>query len=260
MSSRRTALRGYYVTGILAVAVAVFYFVAQSWGEQLLIVSSDLLFILVSGGCSLLGLLAVRRVGLTGKYGLVYLGLFLAVFLWFLGETVWGIYEVVLHVDVPYPSVADVFYLGGYLPAFLGMGQFLWFFRDSFTPRRIVQALLWFLIIMGFSGIILLYPLMTESADALTKVFDVMYPLLDAFLITFAVTIFLTFGKGTFAKNWLWIALGMLLSGLGDIAFSYGTLMGWYYSGHPIEIIYLWSYLSLGLGFVGQTWSLGSGG
>jgi hypothetical protein len=31
--------------------------------------------------------------------------------------------------------------------------------------------------------------------------------------------------------------------------FSLGTLQGWYYSGHPIELIQLWGYIALGLGF-----------
>lgn len=252
MSSSRPISRTDYLAGILAVAFAVFYFVAQSWSQELLSVSSDLLFILVSGGCSFLGLLVVRRWGFKGNFGIVRLGLFWAVFLWFLGETVWGVYEIILHVDVPYPSLADVFYLGGYIPAFLGLVQFLWFFKETFTPRKLALAILSGLVISLVTGVILLYPLTNEPVDALTKVFDLSYPFLDALLVALAVMVAITFERGRFANDWLWIALGLSLDGAGDMAFSYGTLAGWYYSGHPIELLYVWSYLCLGLGFAHQ--------
>jgi hypothetical protein len=250
--------RADYLAGMLAVAFAVFYFVAQSWGQDLLAVSTDLLFILVSGACSLLGFVVVRRWGFKGKFGVIRFGLFLAVFLWFLGESAWGVYEIVLHANVPYPSVADVFYLGGYIPALLGLVQFLWFFRETFTPRKLALAALSGLAIAFVSGAILLYPLMNESADTLTKLFDVGYPLLDAFLVALAVMVTITFERGRFANDWLWIALGMILNAVADMAFSYGTLAGWYYSGHPIELLYVWSYLCLGLGFAHQTRKLPS--
>jgi hypothetical protein len=248
--------KDHWLAGVLAVAFAVFYFLAQSWAQELLVLSTDILFTAISGVCSLLGLLVVRRWGFKGKFGVAHLGLFLVVFLWFLGETVWGIYEVVLHVDVPYPSIADVFYLAGYLPAFIGMEQFLWFFRKEFTPQKLAVAAFSGLAIVFSSLVVLLYPLMAESADILTKLFDVGYPLLDDLLMVFAVMMAMILRKGRFANDWLWIALGMLLHGLADIAFSYGTLTGWYYSGHPIELFYVYGYLALGLGFAHQTRSL----
>ena len=245
-----------WLAGVLAVAFAVFYLLAQSWTQELLVESTDMLFIAVSGVCCLLGLLVVRKWGFRGKFGVVHLGLFLYAFLWFAADIVWGIYEVFLHVDLPYPSVADLFYLAAYLPAFLGMGQFLWFFRKGFTPRKLAAAALSGLLIACSSSAVLLYPLIFESADILTKLFDIGYPLLDTLLIVFGVMMAIAFGRGRFANDWLWITLALILQGAADIAFSYGTLMGWYYSGHPIELLYLYGYLALGLGFAHQTRSL----
>lgn len=250
-------LRGQYLAGVLAVAFTLFYFAAQSWGRGQVLVSTDVLFMVVSGSCALLGLLAVRELGFRGKFGFVQLGLFLAVFLWFLGETGWGIYEIFLHVEVPYPSLADVFYLAGYLPAAVGMMQFLWFFRKPFTPRRLAVVFLSGLVIVGASWVVLYAPL-TESADILTKMMDVGYPVLDVLLIVLAIMMAMAFADGSISKAWLWIAVGLLLNAVGDIAFSYGTLMGWYYSGHPMELLYLWGYLSLGLGFAQQAKAFGA--
>jgi hypothetical protein len=236
--------RDYYLAGVLVVAFGVFYFLAQSWTEELLADSTDILFIAVSGACCFLGFQVVRKWGFRGKFGVVHSGLFLCILLW------------LLHVDVPYPSLADLFYLAGYFPAFLGMGQFLWFFRKGFTPRKLAVVVISALVIVCSTSVVLLYPLMTESADTLTKLFDIGYPLLDTVLIVFAVMMALAFGRGRFAGDWLWITLGMILQGAADIAFSYGTLTGWYYSGHPIELLYVYGYIALGLGFARQTRSL----
>ena len=251
-------LKPYYFAGIIAVALAVFYFVAQSWNSQALTDSTDLLFIAVSGVCSILAFLVVRKWGFRGNFGLVHLGLFLGVFLWFVAETIWAVYEMVFHIEVPYPSIADAFYLAGYVPFFLGLVQFLVFFKGGLTRRRVVMLSLFILVLLSGSGLVLINLLMIESVDVLAKASDVIYAVLDSFLACLAVAVAMIFGKRRFGIAWLWIALGMLLKVTADLAFSYGTLVGWYYSGNPIELLYIWSYLSLGLGFAYQTRNLAS--
>ena len=197
---------------------------------------------------SLLAFLSARKSGFAGKFAPVRWGSFLGVLLWFLGELTWSIYEVFLHVEVPYPSVADVFYLAGYVPVIVAVIQFLWFFRRSFTASRVAVGALSGLLIVGLTSV-LVYPLSVSLSDALTKSFDVAYPMLDAVLTTLAVLMFLTYSGGLFAKPWVTISAGLVLVGLYDIMFSLGTLQGWYYSGHPIELLYAWGYIGLGLGF-----------
>jgi len=242
-----------FVAGVIAASFVIFYFMAQSWGAELLASLTDILFISASGVCALLGFFAVYKWSFRGKFGLVYLGLFLGTFFWFLGDAVWGIYEIVLHVSAPYPSIADAFFLAGYVSVFLGTVQFLRFFGKTFTLRRLAVALTLGVAICIGSGTLLIFPLTTASADILTKLFDVIYPFLDSTLLVLALTVLLIFEKGKFARAWLWFAVGLLLAGLGHLAFSYGTLMGWYYSGNPIELLWLGSYLCLGLGFTYQT-------
>jgi len=41
--------------------------------------------------------------------------------MWFLGEAIWAGYTLILNVEIPYPSVADVFWLGGYVPFFVAL-------------------------------------------------------------------------------------------------------------------------------------------
>lgn len=239
------------VASALAAGLAAFYELAQSWG-YLLALSTDLLFVLVSGACSLFALLVVRKWRAGGQLGLVRVGLFLAVFLWFWGELAWAIYEIVFQVLIPYPSLADLFYLGGYAPAALGMLLFLRVFRQIFTGLKALIAALSGLLIVGSTYVFLLNPLIAASTDVLAKVFDVAYPSLDAFLLILAIAMLIVFEGGVMAKSWLWISFALLLTAMADIAFSFGTLTEWYYSGHPVELLWLWGYIRLALGFEGQ--------
>ena len=55
------------------------------------------------------------------------------------------------------------------------------------------------------------------------------------------------------ARPWMWISIGLLLNAFADMLFSLGTLQGWYYSGHPVELVQLYGYIALGLGFYEQS-------
>ncbi len=242
---------GFVIAIVVSAALVAFYAVAQQWG-RLLITSSDVLFVLVSGVCSMYGLLVVRKWTGLGKLGRAVLGLFLATFLWFLGETVWAIYEIGLQVEIPYPSLADVFYLLGFLPAMIGIFQFLSSFRKAFTRMKLLAATLMGLVIIVPTYLLLIGPLLAGAEDIITKTFDLAYPVLDTILLVLAVLTFMTFERGAMAKPWRWISLGLLLSTIADIGFSYGTLTGWYYSGHPLELLWLFGYISMALGFNAQ--------
>ena len=234
-----------------SVGIAALYTVAQS-SSDLLAPLSDAVFVIVSGACALFALLVVLKWGMRGTFGLVQFGLFSAVFLWFLGEVVWSVYELAFRIPIPYPSLADVFYLAGYLPAILGVLQFLSVFGKELRGLRILLVVMTGLLIIGVTYVSLLRPLITSSVDLLTKTVDVAYPSLDAILLTLAIAMFIVFEGSETSYSWLWISLGLLLTTLADIAFSFGTLEGWYYSGHPIELLWLWGYISLALGFNDQ--------
>ncbi len=236
---------------VVSAALVAFYAAAQPWG-RFLVISTDMLFVLVSGVCALFGLLVVRKWTGLGKLGRAFLGLSIAIFLWFLGETVWAIYEVGLQVAIPYPSVADVFYLFGFVPATMAIFQLLSSFRKAFTRLKLFAATLVGIASIVPTYLLLIEPLLVASGGIITKTFDLAYPVLDTILLVMAVLTFMAFQGGDVAKPWRWISLGLLLTTIADIGFSYGTLTGWYYSGHPIELLWLFGYIAIALGFNGQ--------
>ena len=241
---------------VLGGVFAVFYAVAQSWGWWLG-ASTDVLFVLVSGMTAAFGLLVVRedRKGVQSLTHLrlrlrrVHFGFFLVILLWFLGECTWTVYAVILGVQVPYPSIADVFYLAGYIPAFLSILGFMRIFQRLVTPlKKIVSALVG-LLILGVTAVFLLTPLSVSSSPVFVKAFDLAYPVMDAVLMALVTTRLIAFIGTSLGRPWTWIFCGLLLYSFADIMFSWGTLAGWYYSGHPIELLWLYGYLAFALGF-----------
>lgn len=91
-----------------------------------------------------------------------------------------------------------------------------------------------------------------SSSDAVTKAFDVIYPGLDAILLVLVTMKLIGFSGTKIGNPLLWIFQGLFLYSIADIMFSWGTLSGWYYSGHPVELLWLYGYLGLAIGFTKQ--------
>ena len=236
----------YLVAIAVELLVAIAYFVLQS--SALLAPVTDVIFSLASGSLAILAFLATRHWGFRGKFGLVHAGLFVGFFLWFLGDATWTIYETVLQVSIPYPSIADVFYLAAYIPIAIGIIQFLWTFRTALNRQTAFIALGIGVLFLGLTSVFLIGPLLMSAEGFLSKSFDVAYPVLDSTLVVLAVFMFFVFRGGKMANAWVWISVGLLLSALADISFSLGTLRGWYYSGNPMELIQFSGYICFAIG------------
>jgi uncharacterized membrane protein len=63
-------------------------------------------------------LITVMKLGLKSKEGRYYLSLCIGMVLWLIAESIWGYSQIILQIPMPYPSIADCFWLLGY--AFLG--------------------------------------------------------------------------------------------------------------------------------------------
>jgi hypothetical protein len=56
------------------------------------------------------------------------------------------------------------------------------------------------------------------------------------------------FFKGEVNFTWSLICLGIILQSAGDMSFQFATFTNTYYTGHPSDILFLWSYLLLSFG------------
>lgn len=162
----------------------------------------------------------------------------MALVAWAFASFVWGYDNIVLHREIPYPSIADYFYVAYSLI----LGASFWFYFDIFqakiTKRTLRDSLL---IVMGIYFLIF-FVLNKPNYEATTPfievVFNYLYPLLDATILSLVVVAFRLEEKSK-ASNTLPLMLGILAQVIGDILFSYRSANNLYWNGDISDLFYL---------------------
>jgi hypothetical protein len=189
-----------------------------------------------------------HRSGKGGGLSRVYAAYSLGMLFWLVAECTWTVYALVFRIEIPFPSMADVFWLLGYLPLLAALLLQAWPFRDVFEPwKRVAIAVGMLLMTITILAATIPTLLVENASEAL--VVSVAYPILDALLLSVAIPVFLLFRKGSYWRPTLFILLGIMLQLFGDLAFAQSILSGFYYVGSPIDLIFDYSYLILALGF-----------
>jgi len=246
--------RSYFTAILCSAALTVVYLIGQFYAKFIL-VFSNLVFPLVSGGAAVSCFFTFRKYSkpvariLYDELSLAWSCFFLGMFFWFLGELIWAIYALVLDIEVPYPSLADISYIVGYIPMFVAFLLYLKTFRAYIARKALASTGLAVLAVVLASSYLLLMPIFSSSGNSMALALDVAYPVMDLALFTLSFLGFLTFFERKLGDAWLLISLGLILTAVADLLFSYTTLQGIYFEGHPSELLYLWGYLALLLGF-----------
>lgn len=150
--------------------------------------------------------------------------------LWTIAEFWWGIANL-LGEEVPYPSVADVFWVIGYVPiaiALIGRIRRLPKIIKSWQWAAIVLCAL---LSLGWTVFSVLIPVIqTNDPSAIVQnILNLAYPLLDLFLLILVLRILFPYQFGVYGRAWFWISSGFVLHSLSGLLFVYATTAGTYY-------------------------------
>ena len=177
--------------------------------------------------------------------------------LFFIAETVYGFQEVFLKVDMDelFPSIADLFWLLGYVPLFAGLAILLLGYLQAGLPAgNMAKFLVAGVVILGLGAFLisrLFVPILADDTlTPLVRFFYLFYPLADLILLVPAgILILITsyFGRSLLARPWMYIAAGSALMGAADISYSFLDWQGLYGPGHAIDIAWNASYCVIGL-------------
>lgn len=221
------------------------------WGfgrEEAIIVYGDIASIIISGFAFASFVYILYFLAFPKRQRLIWELIGAGLLFHFLGEIVWGVYEIVLSIEAPYPSIADVFWLIGYFPLFIALllcrnelGAKLKRYEFSILPGVV-------LFFAAISFYFLIIPAMISgTAPLLEKFFDVAYLTGDLLLVIPSVMIVILFGKGIWGKPWLFICLGFVSFSIADSVYSYLTNKGLYESGNFIDLVWLLGYVFMAL-------------
>jgi len=254
--SRRDLTIAYSLCSITILSLVLIY-VFQGYYQGFMYVFSSVFPPIIAGVAAFSAFFALRRYwnNIGSRISKIWFCFTLGMVFWFLGELGWAVYAVFLGVEIPFPSFADLFWLAGYLPLFLALLLYLEVFQPAITVKSFLMS---GSIVAAMSAVIfssLMVPVLADAwrHDALTVGISLAYPALDLFLFLEAIlglSVFtVTSLKGRIGVPWRFMNAAILLNVFGDMIFSYTTLNGTYYNGHPMELLYHAGYVLFALAF-----------
>ncbi len=184
----------------------------------------------------------------------VFTAFTLGLCLWFGAELAWSVYLLVLHMEVPYPSFADVLWLAGYVPLALGFVMLSkWLGLGAGRKTLVVQltvASASAAAVAAITALPMLSFALAGEASVPALYFDSAYAVLDLVLLFLAVL-----GIGLAAQGglslgvaWLPAFLAIVLNAVADQSFSYLSAYELYHAGSIVDALFTVSYVLLAYG------------
>jgi hypothetical protein len=193
------------------------------------------------------GLYAYKLHGFSSLQGKALLIFTIGLFCWFLGETTWGIYEIILGLGKPIASVADVFWITGYPFLLLGL-YYVWKITIVSNSKKRLLALIILIISGCFFMIKLAIPSLTDTKISIVeKVSTAGYVIGDAALLVALICVITHLFGGKFAKTWVLILLAIFITTIADI--YYMNFSEVYETGNLIDLFWDFSYILMAFGF-----------
>lgn len=177
--------------------------------------------------------------------------------LWGLADLTWAFYSIVLKITVPYPSIADLFWVVGYLPLYSALIK--WVRSLKVRPNKQQLRLIVSLNGAGFFlvAIFIIIPMLQDfdASRLLEGICNVIYPLGDLGLVFLLNLIIVLLHEGRYSLVWRLIFSGMIIMCVSDLFFSFASWQGLYYPDDRVNALsdfvdttYVLAYFFTGLG------------
>ncbi len=188
----------------------------------------------------------------------------LGLFAFLIGDLIYAYYDLVLSVQTPLASLAELFYFASTMMLVAAELAFLQAYRKSGLPIdfRLEVGLTGLAAgMIGLAGTALLVlPIFRRSEVGLEELIHIAHPLTKVVLLSLAVILLRITWKLKGGRVWhIWSALvlGLLALGVADLLFAYATLLEVRELQAPSDLGYLLSYLLLADGSLRQRELLG---
>jgi hypothetical protein len=176
-----------------------------------------------------------------------------------LGEMGEAVYQFVLGILNPFPSLLDVFYVAGYPLLIAGLVGFLRAYAAVGYPMGTLRGSALVVAVLVVVGLALVWPVLSGIAGppspVLEKVLAAAYPLLDIALLV-AVALLLRgarqFGGGRAWEVWALVLAGLGVMIAGDLRYAYFAAGGEEHVDALSEMLFVVAYLLLALGALKQ--------
>ena len=159
---------------------------------------------------------------------------------WFIAEQIWQMYDHIWE-GAPFPSEADIFYIAAYplMTIFLFMslkpvirktGKHVWLFAIGLAISFLIPSVL------------AAYDDMFEEESFATAI-ALLYPILGSVQVVPAIVGIMYLTKQGSSLSWMLILFGFIIYAVADTFFLFAELDGEYYDGHPVDLLWLYTYV-----------------
>jgi hypothetical protein len=196
--------------------------------------------------------------GLRSVMGRAVSFLSLGLFTWGVGTLVFAYYNIILNVEVPYPSIADAFYIVSWPLWAISMINLSKATGVKFQLKSMGGRLALFIIpvttivISYYTLIVIARDGVLDLSESLLKTFfDLAYPIGDVVILTIALLVYgLSFHYlgGRFKWPIVIVLLGFVMNYLGDFTFVYTVTQETYFVANWVDFIYTIAFFLVGLG------------
>jgi len=233
----------YLLFALLGITALVLF--TNLLGQQTATDFTDWASVVLAGTVMFFSIFMVSKYGIKGNHGKAWILFMLFSTYWFFGEFIGILYELVLETPV-WEHADDFFFITGYPLFFAFLVFYLRPFRKQISKKLIVGVTL--------ASVTLLIPSMMMIADSDTNSLNenivvlAAYPILDILVLIPALIGVILFFKGEVNFMLSLVCLGIVSQIIGDNSMLFASLNNAYYSGHPGDILFLWTYVMLAFG------------
>ena len=180
------------------------------------------------------------KMGAKSQNRLLWFGLMLGWILWTIAEWWWGIASLLME-EAPFPSVADFFWIIGYIPMFIALDARSRSIPEETSAKQKLIIWLCSIIAIGLAGIFILEPAIAgyEPGTFVESALTLFYPIGDLVLFVLVMRIAFKYQQGQNGLAWGWISAGYVLLTVADLVFCYASANNIYYPGGEVNFISL---------------------
>jgi hypothetical protein len=149
---------------------------------------------------------------------------FIGIFFWFIGEMTYMVYQFILNIPVPYPSIAEVFY-------FLGYVFLIYHIYNSFknidksvsiNPKSIILVTIGVSLIPLITTIHMFVSGIDFSSQYIEIIINLLYYILDTIVLVLVILIIYKLPRNDpFIYHWLLFCSSMTLVTIADFGYTY---------------------------------------
>ena len=228
------------------IIVAATILIANFISEDAALYAGTLSYIPTAGAMVVLSIIIASKFRFSGNHGKAWFVFALCATSWFIAEMCWSYLEFE-GLD-PYPSIADVFWIIGFGLFFVFSILYLQPVKQATTKPMIFGAVGIGLMMFIPSLYVVLTTSNIETMEVSEWLVGLAYPLFDSLILIPAAIGVTLFFKGQVNFMWTLILIGFVIFSVADTLFLMGQMEDTYYTGHPMEMLWLWAYVLFSFG------------